>query len=125
MENTDIRDSLSQEGDKADLKSMTLPELEEAMKSMSFPAFRARQLYQWMHVKLAPDYASMTNLPAAMKEKLEEAFTYTRVRMIDRQISRLDGTQKFLFAMPDNSLVESVFMKYKFGNSICISSQVG
>ena len=125
MEDTIIKERPLPEDGKPDLKSMTLPELEQAMKAMSFPAFRARQLYQWMHVKLAPDYGAMTNIPSAMKEKLEETFAYTRVRMIDRQISKLDGTQKFLFAMPDNSLVESVFMKYKFGNSICISSQVG
>ncbi|MGX8688266.1 MAG: 23S rRNA (adenine(2503)-C(2))-methyltransferase RlmN, partial [bacterium] len=125
MENTNIKDRPLPEGGKPDLKSMTLPELEEAVKSMSLPAFRARQLYQWMHVKLAADYGAMTNIPAAMKDALEKNFTYTKVRTIDRQISKLDGTQKFLFAMPDDSLVESVFMKYRFGNSICISSQVG
>ena len=108
-----------------DIKSMTLPELQDTMKQMGQPAFRAGQVFDWMHRKLAPDYASMTNLPGSLRSRLEESFPYIRVRVIDRQISRLDGTQKFLFAMPDDALVESVFMRYKFGNSVCISSQVG
>ena len=108
-----------------DLKSMTLGELKDVMKEYGFPAFRAGQLYRWMHVSLARDYSEMTNIPKAMIEQLSEQYPLTSVRMIDRQVSRLDGTQKYLFAMGDDSLVESVFMRYKFGNSVCISSQVG
>lgn len=108
-----------------DIKSMTLRELQETVKNLGQPSFRAGQIYSWMHEKLAPDYASMTNLPAALRRDLEASFPYTKVRAVDRQISRLDGTQKFLFAMGDDALVESVFMRYKFGNSVCISSQVG
>ena len=110
---------------KRDLKSMTITELTEVMKENGFPAFRGRQLYRWMHVSLARDYAEMTNIPKAMAQKLGEQYPLTSVRMIDRQVSKLDGTQKYLFAMQDDSLVESVFMRYKFGNSVCISSQVG
>lgn len=108
-----------------DFKSMTLEELTAAMKENGFPAFRAKQLYRWMHVSLVREYGEMKNLPKAMIEKLEKEYPLTTVRMIDRQVSKLDGTQKYLFAMADNSLVESVFMRYKFGNSVCISSQVG
>ena len=108
-----------------DLKSMTLTELTQVMKENGFPAFRAKQLYRWMHVSLARDYGEMTNIPKAMAEKLSAEYPLTAVRMIDRQVSKLDGTQKYLFAMRDDSLVESVFMRYKFGNSVCISSQVG
>ena len=108
-----------------DFKSMTLEELTAAMKENGFPAFRAKQLYRWMHVSLVREYGEMKNLPKAMIEKLEKEYPLTTVRMIDRQVSKLDGTQKYLFAMRDDSLVESVFMRYKFGNSVCISSQVG
>ena len=108
-----------------DLKSMTLAELTDAMKEKGYPAFRARQLYRWMHVSLAREYGEMTNIPKAMAEELKREYPLTTVRMIDRQVSKLDGTEKYLFAMKDDSLVESVFMRYKFGNSVCISSQVG
>ena len=67
----------------------------------------------------------MTNLPAKLKQFLSENYTITRLQVADRQISRLDGTQKFLFQLPDGETIESVFMKYKFGNSVCVSSQVG
>ncbi len=110
---------------KPDIKSLSLPQLTELLKGDGFPAFRAGQLYRWMHVSRAQSYEEMTNLPKAMKEHMSEHYDYRTVRLIDRQISKVDGTQKFLFAMPDQSLVESVFMKYKFGNSVCISSQVG
>ena len=112
-------------GSGRDIKSMTMEELTALMKENGFPAFRAKQLYRWMHVSLVRSYGEMSNIPKAMAEKLEEDHPLTTVRMIDRQVSKLDGTQKYLFAMGDNSLVESVFMRYKFGNSVCISSQVG
>ena len=112
-------------GTGRDLKSMTIEEMTALMKELGFPAFRARQLYRWIHVSLVRDYSEMTNIPKAMAQKLSEEYPLTAVRMIDRQVSKLDGTQKFLFAMGDDSLVESVFMRYKFGNSVCISSQVG
>ena len=108
-----------------DLKSMTLEELTGTMKEKGYPAFRAKQLYRWMHVSLAREYGEMTNIPKAMAEELKREYPLTTVRMIDRQVSKLDGTEKYLFAMKDDSLVESVFMRYKFGNSVCISSQVG
>ena len=108
-----------------DLRSMTLEELTAAMKEKGYPAFRAKQLYRWMHVSLVRDYSEMTNIPKAMVEELKREYPLTTVRMIDRQVSKLDGTEKYLFAMRDDSLVESVFMRYKFGNSVCISSQVG
>ena len=112
-------------GSVRDIKSMTMEELTALMKENGFPAFRARQLYRWMHVSLVRSYSEMSNIPKAMADKLEKDHPLTAVRMIDRQVSKLDGTQKYLFAMGDNSLVESVFMRYKFGNSVCISSQVG
>ena len=108
-----------------DLKSLTLEELKEELKEGGFPAYRAEQLYRWLHVQLAEDPEEMTNLPAKLKQFLSENYTMTRLQVADRQISRLDGTQKFLFQLPDGETIESVFMKYKFGNSVCVSSQVG
>lgn len=108
-----------------DLKSLTLEELKEELKEGGFPAYRAGQLYRWLHVQLAEDPEEMTNLPAKLKQFLSENYIITRLQVADRQISRLDGTQKFLFQLPDGETIESVFMKYKFGNSVCVSSQVG
>lgn len=108
-----------------DLKSLTLEELKEELEEGGFPAYRAGQLYRWLHVQLAEDPEEMTNLPAKLKQFLSENYTITRLQVADRQISRLDGTQKFLFQLPDGETIESVFMKYKFGNSVCVSSQVG
>lgn len=108
-----------------DLKSLTLEELKEELKEGGFPAYRAGQLYRWLHVQLAEDPEEMTNLPAKLKQYLSENYTITRLQVADRQVSRLDGTQKFLFQLPDGETIESVFMKYKFGNSVCVSSQVG
>ena len=108
-----------------DIKSLNLDELTEAIKEMGEPAFRAKQLYQWMHVKMARSYDEMTNIPASLKEKLTEKYDYTCLKQVDLQESRLDDTKKFLFALSDGNVIESVFMKYKFGVSVCISSQVG
>ena len=108
-----------------DLLSFTLEELKEELTAAGFPAFRASQLYRWLHVQLADDYAEMTNLPADFKAYLQENYVLTRLEAVDHQVSALDGTQKFLFRLRDGETVESVFMKYRFGNSVCISSQVG
>ena len=110
---------------KKDLKSLALEELTTELKNAGYPKFRAAQLYRWMHVQLAEDFDEMRNLPAAMRDDLRGQYSMTRLKVAERQISKLDGTQKFLFELPDGETVESVFMRYKFGNSICVSSQVG
>ena len=92
---------------------------------LSEKPFRAVQLYQWMHKSLARSYEEMNNLPKTLRERLMEEYSYTAVKLVRQQESQFDGTKKFLFEMQDGSLVESVFMKYKHGNSVCISSQVG
>ncbi len=88
-------------------------------------AFRAKQIYEWLHVKLVDHFDEMTNLSKALREKLEENYEILPVVMLERQISQIDGTNKFLFRLYDGNVVESVLMKYKHGNSVCISSQVG
>ena len=108
-----------------DIKSFTLEELQRELESMGEKPFRAKQLYQWMHQKLARNYEEMSNLPLSLREKLSEHFSYTSVKLVKVQKSAIDGTEKYLFELSDGCLVESVWMKYKHGNSVCISSQVG
>ncbi len=108
-----------------DIKSMNLQELTTYMSSIGEKPFRAKQLYQWLHVHLAADYDEMTNLAKSMREKLKEEAPLTTLVVEDLQISKLDGTRKYLFCLPDGNMVESVLMRYEHGNSVCISSQVG
>lgn len=111
--------------EKKDLKSMTLEELTEFVKELGEKTFRAKQLYQWMHVKLAESLDECTNLPKSLKEKLSEYSTYTSLKTVKMLESGIDGTRKYLFGLDDGNVIESVLMKYHHGNSVCISSQVG
>lgn len=108
-----------------DIKSMTLEELKKDMDEIKEPSFRAKQLYEWMHRKLVRSFDEMSNLPASLREKCRERYEYTALRTADMQESAADGTRKYLFELSDGNLVESVWMKYKHGNSVCISSQAG
>ena len=110
---------------KKDIKSLTLSQVTEELNILGEKAFRAKQLYQWMHEKLARSYDEMTNVSKALKEKLQENFSYTSLQMVTYQESQIDGTRKYLFELADGNVVESVWMKYKHGNSVCVSSQVG
>lgn len=111
--------------DKKDIRSFILEELKTEMESIGEKGFRAKQIYEWLHVKLAVSFEEMTNLSKALREKLEASYRIPGVHMIERQISKIDGTNKFLFRLEDGNVVESVLMRYKHGNSVCISSQVG
>ena len=110
--------------EKADIKSMSLLELTDFVTHLGEKGFRGKQLYQWMHEKLSPSIDDMTNLPAGFRKKLKEECIYTLLRQKDVQVSK-DGTKKYLFLLQDGNAVESVLMRYKFGNSLCISSQAG
>ena len=107
-----------------DIKSMTIEELKELMTQIGDKPFRAKQIYSWLHEHLVTSYDEMTNLPKALKEKLKD-YPITALEPVDVQISKLDGTRKYLFRLHDGNVIESVLMKYKHGNSVCISSQVG
>lgn len=104
---------------------MTLRQLTEEMASLGEKPFRAKQMYQWMHVKLAEGFEEMTNLSLGLRKTCEEKYAYTSLKAVEVQESGLDGTKKFLFGLADGNVVESVWMKYRHGNSVCISSQVG
>jgi 23S rRNA (adenine2503-C2)-methyltransferase len=107
-----------------DIKSMTLEELKTLMTELGDKPFRARQIYSWLHEHLVTSYEEMTNLPKGLREKLA-AYPITALEMVDVQVSAIDGTRKYLFRLSDGNVIESVLMKYKHGNSVCISSQVG
>lgn len=108
-----------------DIKSLNKEELKNELSALGLPKFRSDQIYQWMHVKLVTSYDEMTNISKDLRAKLEAEYPLTTITMERVQESQIDGTKKFLFALPDGNLVESVFMRYKHGNSVCISSQVG
>ena len=111
--------------EKKDLKSMDLNQVTAFVTELGEKPFRAKQLYQWMHQKLAPSLEDMTNLPKAFRERLWEHGTYTSLETVQMLESGIDGTRKYLFGLGDGNIIESVLMKYKHGNSVCISSQVG
>ena len=108
-----------------DIKSFTLEELKREMELLGEKPFRAKQIYQWMHEKLVRGFDEMTNLPLSLRDKLSEKYSFTSLKQVCMQESALDGTRKYLFELGDGKMVESVFMRYKHGNSVCISSQVG
>ena len=112
--------------EKKDIRSMTPEELEAfVVNDLKDKKFRARQIYDWMHVKCVQNFDEMTNLSKDLRQKLSENATLCPVEKADCLISQIDGTRKYLFRMEDGSIIESVLMKYKHGNSVCISSQVG
>lgn len=108
-----------------DIKSMDLDELKTYVKEMNEPEFRAKQLFEWMHKSLISSFDECTNLSKAFREKLKESTSLTSLKAVEIFKSKLDGTQKYLFALEDGNIIESVRMKYEHGNSVCISSQVG
>ena len=110
---------------KTDIKSLNYNELVQYVESINEKKFRAAQLYSWMHEKLAESYDEMTNISDKLKNTLKEDTLYTSLKIVKMQESRIDGTRKYLFELYDGNLIESVFMKYHHGNSVCISSQVG
>ncbi|WP_132280716.1 23S rRNA (adenine(2503)-C(2))-methyltransferase RlmN [Natranaerovirga hydrolytica] len=110
---------------KKDIKSMTYEMLEHYFLELNEPKFRAKQVFQWLHNKLAPTFDNMTNISKALRNTLEEKTSLPSLKTVKKLSSELDGTKKFLFELEDGHCIESVFMKYKHGNSVCISSQVG
>ena len=111
--------------DKIDIKSFDYEELENSIKELGLPKFRASQIYDWLHKKLVTSFDEMTNLSSDLRTKLSEQFYVTAAEVDRMQESKEDGTRKYLFKLSDGNYVESVFMRYHHGNSVCISSQVG
>lgn len=104
---------------------MYMTELSQFVAELGEKPFRAAQLYQWMHEKLAASLDEMTNLPKSFREALKENSTYTSLKTVRMLESGIDHTRKYLFGLADGNIIESVLMHYKHGNTVCISSQVG
>ena len=111
--------------EKIDIKSLNQKELIAFMEEMGEKAFRAKQIYQWLHEKQVDSFEEMTNISKKLIENLNEKAYLTSLKIEQVQISKLDGTRKYLFLLEDGNVIESVLMRYKHGNSVCISSQVG
>lgn len=116
---------LTEDNNQLDIKSLSLEELAKELAKYGEKAFRAKQMYEWMHVKLARGFEEMTNLSKEFRERCGQRYRYTALEPLQVQESKIDGTKKFLFGLYDGNVVESVWMRYKHGNSVCISSQVG
>ena len=110
---------------KQDLKSMTEEELKAFLAGLGEKPFRARQLYQWIHEKLAGSFEEMSSLSKELRGKLENEASLTSLKVAGERVSAIDGTRKYLFALEDGNVIERVWMQYHHGNSVCISSQVG
>ena len=108
-----------------DIKSMDFEELKTFVKDIGEPAFRAKQLFEWMHKLLIESFDECTNLSKAFRELLKSQVILTRLKTVEVFTSKIDDTRKYLFALSDGNIIESVRMKYEHGNSVCISSQVG
>ena len=111
--------------EQTDIKSLNLKELTGVVSELGEKPFRAKQIYEWLHQKQVTDYEEMTNISKKLKEELREKYPLTVLKQVTVQISKIDGTRKYLFALADGNVIESVLMRYKHGNSVCISSQVG
>ena len=109
---------------KQDIKSMTLAELQDAFAALGEPKFRAKQVFAWLH-RGAVSFEAMTNLSKPLRETLDSLYFINKPTVARKQISRLDGTIKYLWRLRDGNCVESVVMQYHHGNTVCISSEVG
>ena len=107
-----------------DLKDFEFGELSEYLNEIGEPKFRAKQIFSWLH-KGVEDYDEMTNISKATREKLRENTYVSTLKIREKYVSKLDGTVKYLFELPDKNCIESVVMRYHHGITICISSQVG
>ena len=106
------------------LKSLTMPEMAAEFQKLGQPGFRAKQVFTWLH-KGARSYDEMTNLPKALRELLSRQYPICPPRVVRKQESQRDGTIKYLWELHDGNCVETVLMRYHYGNTVCISTEVG
>lgn len=108
-----------------DIRSLSYDELSEEILNLGFPKFRINQIFSWIHEKCVTSFDEMTNISKDMRQKLSETFYFDNLSINTKLVSQIDETVKYLFTLSDGEYVESVVMKYKYGYSICISTQVG
>lgn len=111
--------------EKTDIKSLNLEELTAFVESLGEKKFRAKQIYEWIHRKHVASFSEMTNISAALIEKLNQNCTLTSLKKADVQISKIDGTRKYLFLLDDGNVIESVLMRYKHGTPSVFPHRVG
>lgn len=110
---------------KKDIKSLNNEELAEWVRENSLPAFRAKQIFSWLHKSGVSDFSEMSNVSKELRNKLSEEFYISSCEIENKYVSAIDGTVKYLFRLLDGEFLETVIMKYKYGYTICVSSQVG
>ena len=110
---------------KADLRSMTPEELQKEMESIGEAKFRAKQIFRWLHVKYAENFEEMTDLSENLRNKLNDNYIIGGVKIVRKLVSKEENTTKYLFELENNYIIESVFMQYSYGNTVCISTQAG
>ncbi len=111
---------------ESDLRSLSIVELKKLMESLGEKSYRADQLFDWIHNKQISDLSQMKNISASLKEKLRlQGYEIFETSLLLCRRSKLDETRKYLIKLKDDDIIESVFMKYEHGNSVCVSSQVG
>ena len=108
---------------KTDLKSMTLEEMQDFFATIGEPKFRAKQVFQWLHDKRVKSFDEMTNLSKQLREKLSQETKISNLKIVDKLQSQKDGTTKYLFALDNDNVIESVLMRYSYGNAVCVSSR--
>ena len=106
------------------VSSYTLEKLTGFVTGLGQPAFRAKQLFSWLHEKRVQEFSAMTNLPKSFLQQMEQQCTIETLRPLRRQCAK-DGTVKYLFGLADGNSIETVLMRYSYGNSVCVSTQVG
>ena len=111
--------------EKIDIKSMTIEEIREDLVTLGLPKFRAEQIHKWLFNSLVTDFHKMTNIPKALQDTLAERYEITAPKIVSKLVSKLDGTEKYLLALSDGNIIETVLMRYEHGNSVCVSTQVG
>ena len=110
---------------KQQLRSLTYDDMETWMSAQGEKSFRTKQLFTWVHKNAISSVDEMTNISKALRDKIEHEYELEPIHMLEKQVSSIDGTAKYLFELTDGNVIESVWMKYKHGNSVCVSSQVG
>ena len=110
---------------KTDIKSLTFAQLNNEIAELWLPKFRAKQIFEWLHKFGVTSFEGMTNISKELRQKLDERYFISSVNIEDKYVSEIDGTVKYLFRLYDGEYVEAVIMQYKYGYTICVSSQVG
>ncbi len=110
---------------KTDLRSLTIEEIKNEISAMGEKPFRAKQIFDWLHIAQVSDTAEMTNIPKTLREELDRRYRISDIKIAERYVSEKDNTIKYLFELENNIIIESVLMRYSYGNAVCISSQAG